>query len=109
MHRRRIYTEKKLKVVATVWGVDFSQFLAALAILPRTILKNRMNSFFSFKSSWCNSPYSSNGCSAKQAARQGIVFILSGDDLCLFFCIYPSFMPPWVGTENYHSSVLQIS
>ena len=32
----------------------------ALAILPRTILKNRMNSSFSFKSSWCNSSYNSN-------------------------------------------------
>ena len=51
---------------------------AALAILPWTILKNRMNSSFSFnsswcnscnfilffKSSWCNSSYSSNSSSA---------------------------------------------
>ena len=42
-HRRRIYSEDKAKVVASVWGAEFSQFLAALAILPMTILKNRMN------------------------------------------------------------------
>ena len=44
-HRRRIKTEEeKAKVVASVWGKEFIQFLAALAILPRTILKNRMKS-----------------------------------------------------------------
>ena len=42
------------KAVTSVWGEEFFQFLAALTILPRTILKNRMNSSFSFKSSWCN-------------------------------------------------------
>ena len=40
-HRRRIKTEEKVKVVASVWGEECIQFLAALAILPRTILKNR--------------------------------------------------------------------
>ena len=52
--RRRINTEKKVKVVA---GAEFIIFHAALAILPRTILKNRMNSSFSFKSSRCNYSY----------------------------------------------------
>ena len=37
---RRINTEEKAKVVAAGWGAEFIQFLAALAILPRTILKN---------------------------------------------------------------------
>ena len=60
LHRRRINTYEKAKVVASVWGEELIQFLAALAVLPRTILKNRMNSFFSFKSSWCNSSYNSN-------------------------------------------------
>ena len=32
-HRRRIKTEEKAKVVATVWGIKFIQFFAALAIL----------------------------------------------------------------------------
>ena len=50
-HRRRINTEEKAKVVASVRGAEFIQFLAALAVLPRMILKNRMNSSFSFKSS----------------------------------------------------------
>ena len=39
-------------------GEDFIQFLAAQAILTRTIImKNTMNSSFSFRSSWCNSSY----------------------------------------------------
>ena len=42
-HRRRIKTEAKAKVVASVWGTELIKFLDALAILPRTILKNRMN------------------------------------------------------------------
>ena len=33
-HRRRIYTEEKAMVVASVWGKEFIQFLAALDILP---------------------------------------------------------------------------
>ena len=57
-HRRRIKTEEKAKVVASVWGEECIQFFAVLAVLPiyicRTILNNRMNSSF-FKSSWCNS------------------------------------------------------
>ena len=50
-HRRRIKTEVRAKVVASVWGEEFNQFLAALAVLPTTILKNNRNSSFSFKSS----------------------------------------------------------
>ena len=38
-HIRRIKTEEK--VIALVWGEEFIQFLAALAILPKTILKNK--------------------------------------------------------------------
>ena len=36
--RRRIKTEAKAKVVTCVWGEEFIQFLAALAVLPRTTL-----------------------------------------------------------------------
>ena len=46
-HRRRIKTEEKAKVVASIWGEELMHFLAALAVLPRTILKNRMNPFLS--------------------------------------------------------------
>ena len=46
-HRRRIKTEEKANVVASVWGggrgEEFIQFLAALAVLPRKILNIRMN------------------------------------------------------------------
>ena len=41
-HRRRKEREAKAKVVASVWGADFFQFLAALAVLPRSIWKDRM-------------------------------------------------------------------
>ena len=43
LNRRGIKTEEKAKVVASVWGWEFTQFLASLAVLPRTILNNRMN------------------------------------------------------------------
>ena len=32
-HRRRIKAEEKTKVVPAVWGTEFIQFLAALAVL----------------------------------------------------------------------------
>ena len=32
-HRRRIKTEEKAKVIASVWGEEFIKFLAALAVL----------------------------------------------------------------------------
>ena len=47
-HRRRIETEAKAKVVAAVWGAEFISFLAALAVLPRSIWKKRSNSSFSW-------------------------------------------------------------
>ena len=44
-HSRRIKTEENAKVVPSVLGDDFIQFLFVLAVLHyRTILKNRMNS-----------------------------------------------------------------
>ena len=47
-HRRSTNTEGTAKVVAAVWGTQFIQFLAALAILHyMTIFKNRTNSSFS--------------------------------------------------------------
>ena len=56
-YRRRKKTEEKAKVVASVLGKEVILSLSALAILPRTILKNRMKSSLSFISSWCNSSY----------------------------------------------------
>ena len=46
MHRRRIYTEEKAKVVAAVLGIEFIQLIAALAILHQDDLKN--SSFSSY-------------------------------------------------------------
>ena len=46
-----------------------------------------------FKSSWCNSPYSSIHPGANQLERNGIYKCCppnSSDDLCPFFCIQPS-------------------
>ena len=40
-HRRRMETEAKAKVVASVWGAKFIKFLAALAILPWSIVKDK--------------------------------------------------------------------
>ena len=71
MHRRR------MKVFAFVWQEKCIQFLSALAVLPRTILKNRMNSSLTFKSSWCNSSFYSKSSQAKQLAWQRIEYILS--------------------------------
>ena len=53
-HRRRIELEDKAKVVASVWGAKFVQFLDSLAVLPRLIWKNRMNLTFMlrFITSW---------------------------------------------------------
>ena len=43
-HRRSTNTEGTAKVVAAVWGTQFIQFLAALAILHyMTIFKNMTN------------------------------------------------------------------
>ena len=46
---RRIKTEEKAKVVASFLWEEFIKFVAALAVLPRTMLNNRMNSSISFK------------------------------------------------------------
>ena len=53
--------EAKVKVIASVWGADLVKFLASLAVLPRLVGKNMMNS-----------TVSSQPREAKQLARQGI-------------------------------------
>ena len=52
-HWRRVEREAKAKVVASDWGAEFIQFLAALTVLPRSIWKKWLNSFYSFPS-WYN-------------------------------------------------------
>ena len=43
LHRRRIKTEENAKVVASVWGTEFIQFLAALDIFNDDDFEKRMN------------------------------------------------------------------
>ena len=78
-HIKRKKTEEK----ASVLGRGNNLFNS----LPRTILKNRMNSSFSFKSSWCIHP--------RQGKELNKFFPTNrSDDLCLFFCLYPSMDGP---------------
>ena len=48
--------EATTKVVTSVCGADFVQFLAALAVLPRSIWKNMMNSTVSSNPAEANLP-----------------------------------------------------
>ena len=57
--------EAKAKVVASLWGSKFVHAPAALAVLPRSIWKKRLDS-----------SYSSKSTKAKRQARQGIEQIL---------------------------------
>ena len=43
LHRRRIMTEEKRKVIAAVWVKKLIQFLAALASFHQDDLKKRIN------------------------------------------------------------------
>ena len=73
--RRRMELEDKAKVVASFLGAECVQFLAALAVLPRSVGKKRMNSTVSSKAT-----------KAQQLTQQGIDKILTPikrDDLCL--------------------------
>ena len=76
-------------------GEEFFQFLAELAVLPGTILKNRMICIRMIWKKRMNSSYSSKSSKsswAKYLARQRIVQILPLGNLCLFFCRHPSSM-----------------
>ena len=45
-HRKRIETEDKAMVVATIWGAELVKFLAALALLSRSFFPNRLAEFY---------------------------------------------------------------
>ena len=50
-HRRKKGTESEGKGRRVCfWGTEFVQFFAALAVLPRSVWKNRKNSSYSSKS-----------------------------------------------------------
>ena len=59
-YRRRMETEG-YRLIASVWGAKFMQFLTAIAVLPRSIRRNRINSTISTKPT-----------EAKQLVWQGI-------------------------------------
>ena len=56
-HRTRIKTEEKAKVVASVWGKEFIQLLAALAVLQKDNFEEKDEFILFLKSSWRNSSY----------------------------------------------------
>ena len=98
LHRIRINTEEKAKLIA---AVDGQNFLPPLAILPRTILKNigwihpclsiiRLQFILFFKFFQCKT-----ACEARNWTNSD-----RSDDLCLFFCLYPSSMFDSVGTAQ---------
>ena len=75
--------EAKAKVVVSVWGAEFFQFLAALAVLSRSIWKNRMYSTLSSKLTKAK---------LASAARNWIKSAPPNrrDDLCLRFSLHSS-------------------
>ena len=84
-HRRRIGTEAEAKVVESIWGAKLVQFLAALAVLPRSILKKRLNSSYS----------SNRPRQTRYIARQEIDKLCPPNrrnDLSLCFSLHPSSM-----------------
>ena len=75
-----MYIEKqKAKVVDAGWGTEFIQFLAALAVLHWADFEKYDEFILFFKSSWCNSSFTSNPPSGQQlrVLPQGIEYILS--------------------------------
>ena len=96
INRRRIKTEQKTKVIASIWEEEFIKFLAALASLSRTILKNRMNSSNFFLTILVQLILLIKIVLSKtaSAARNWINSFFSNrsDDLWHFFCLYPSSM-----------------
>ena len=52
MHRRRIYTEGKAKVIAAIWVTEFIQFLVALAILHKDDFEEQDKFILFLKSSY---------------------------------------------------------
>ena len=48
-HRRRIQTEAKAKVVVSVWGAEFIQFLAALAVFLSVDLEEKVEILLFFQ------------------------------------------------------------
>ena len=84
-HRRRINTEK-VNVVAVVWGTEFIQFLAAQVILHWDNFEEYDKFIIFFKSSLCNSSYSSNrSCATARATRNCVNYVPQTEATTFYF------------------------
>ena len=110
--RRRIKTDAKANVVTCVWGTECIKFLAAPFILYKDDFEESDEFILFFKSSCCNSSYSSNRPTVKTASAErnwtNSAPPNSSDDLCLFVCIYPSSVP-WKHTTYIQQGELRIA
>ena len=70
-------TEGKAKVIASVWGATFFQFLAALAVLTPVYLEETVEFSWSIRKKQMNSTVSFKSTKTKQLTQQGIELILS--------------------------------
>ena len=93
--------EAKAKVVGSVWGADFVQFLAALDVLPRSIWRNRMNLTVSLPTVFTVHIWTTNYPSAEKIAlflfrwpftqyTRGYLFLFGGGGGVKFQVIYTS-------------------
>ena len=91
-HRRRIKTEEKAKGADSVWGEEFIQFLAALAISSWLWRKGLIHPFLLTNPGAIHPIIQIVQCKTASAARNWIKLFPPNrsDDLCLFFCLYPS-------------------
>ena len=71
--------QKVLEAVESVWGAKFVQFLAELAVLPRSIWKEQLNPAGLFGKKRLNSTCFFTTTETKQLARQGIYQIEQTD------------------------------
>ena len=90
LHRRRMKTEAKAKVVASVWRTEFIQFLAALSVLLWTIwIKGWITPWWYKRKGWIHP-------NLQERPRQNCYRGKRSDDLSLFVCLYPSSMETMV-------------
>ena len=90
-HRRRIKTEEKTKVVASVWGEEFIQFLAVLAVGRFLIIGWIAPGWFERKG--LIHPFLQIVLKQNSSKEFNKFFPPNGnDDLWLFICLYPSSM-----------------
>ena len=89
-HRRRIKTEEKAKGADSVWGEEFIQFLAALAISSWLWRKGLIHPFLLTNPGAIHPIIQIVQCKTASAARNWIKLFPPNrsDDLCLFFVFF---------------------